>query len=602
MRRPRTSPINRVPRALAVLAVVASWLALTAQPAAAAPSYTLEERAAAIASPSAVFLEFRLTGFVRDKQTGATLEAHTVALFSRCSGFVVSSDGFVVTSTHCLDPVSLLPAAASVVANDLIFAGKLTAAQKASFVDQTQQTAVFTGALATDPPITTAKAQLYTASTGPTDARTITVTVVDSQSLTEGETTLVKLDRTGLPVAQLADEQLPTSTGVVQIAFGTNDATTPRVSYTVRTKGAMIAGDYGNGTRYQLDSDLGSNAHGGMVTDADGKVVGMITADVAAKDKSNKIVTPAATITKLLDTNHVKNTLSPIDQTYRYGLNAYFGGHYTDAMKKLDAVIAAMPDNTIAQTYRKQAADRLAIEGDPTGPNVTVTVVLAVVAGLAVLGLMGVAAWMVLRGRRRQHEFTYFDPYTSPSSYPTSSGPVSAPTPGWPPAAPTSGMPTSGLPQPAPTSGMPPTGPVPVVPTSAVPASPFEPPTSDGFYYPPALEPPTTYPVVVPVPPPTPMSVAPQYGQALPEPWAPPVGPVPVPVPGPVPVPVPVPPTGTLYPSSPQAPPSTPPEPPVTGQPAAPPVGAEPPTRQPWDVPHEERMYGAPPEGYRHRP
>ena len=419
--------------------------------------------------------------------------------------------------------------------------------------------------------------------------------MVDSQSLTEGETTLVKLDRTGLPVAQLADEQLPTSTGVVQIAFGTNDATTPRVSYTVRTRGAMIAGDYGNGTRYQLDSDLGSNAHGGMVTDADGKVVGMITADVAAKDKSNKIVTPAATITKLLDTNHVKNTLSPIDQTYRDGLNAYFGGHYTDAMKKLDAVIAAMPDNTIAQTYRKQAADRLAIEGDPTGPNVTVTVVLAVVAGLAVLGLMGVAAWMVLRGRRRQHEFTYFDPYTSPSSYPTSSGPVSAPTPGWPPAAPTSGMPTSGLPQSAPTSGMPPpTGPVPVVPTSAVPASPFEPPTSDGFYYPPALEPPTTYPVVVPVPPPTPMSVAPQYGQALPEPWAPPVGPVPVPVP--------VPPTGTLYPSSPQAPPSTPPEAPVTGQPAGPPVGAEPPTGQPWDVPDEERMYGAPPEGYRHRP
>jgi hypothetical protein len=93
------------------------------------------------------------------------------------------------------------------------------------------------------------------------------------------------------------------------------------------------------------------------------------------------------------------------------------------------------------------------------------------------------------------------------------------------------------------------------------------------------------------------MSVAPQYGQALPEPWAPPVGPVPVPGPA-------EPPTGTLYPQQtiPRMPIETPPEAPVTGPPAGPPVAAEPPTGQPWDVPDDERMFGSPPDAYRHRP
>jgi len=51
------------------------------------------------------------------------------------------------------------------------------------------------------------------------------------------------------------------------------------------------------------------------------------------------------------------------------------------------------------------------------------------------------------------------------------------------------------------------------------------------------------------------------------------------------------------------APVYAPPQAPTTAPPAGPPVGAEPPTgQQPWDVTDEERIYGSPPDGYRHRP
>jgi hypothetical protein len=331
----------------------------------------------------------------------------------------------VVTTTHCLDRGALRATAASIAANDMIRDGKLTTAQKTDFVNEMRQTAEFTGPSPQSAPSLIAKAQLYTAITGSADAKTIPVTVVDSQPTAADETTLVKLDRSGLPVAQLADVPRSTGSRVVEIGFGTDDASTPKVSYTIRFKGATMAGDYGNGTppKYQLDGDLGANAHGGMVTDLDGKVVGMITADTAADDKSNRIVTPTSTIVKLLEANQVKNVLGPTDQTYRDGLNAYFGGHYTDAISKLDAVLALQPDNAVAQSYRKQAGDRLAIEGDAGAGTRRLTLILAIVVGVAVLSLMVVVVVVLLRGRRRKPPLMYFDPYALSSTGPISSGP-----------------------------------------------------------------------------------------------------------------------------------------------------------------------------------
>jgi len=225
-----------------------------------------------------------------------------------------------------------------------------------------------------------------------------------------------------------------------------------------------------------------------------------------------------------------------------------------------------------------QAEDVLiSVEGDSGSSSGTVTVILAVVGGVLVLGLMAGVVFLVIRGRRREREFMYFEPYASPQLAQITAGPTSS----------------------APASGPLAIAPVSTVPTSAVPASPYAPPVSSppvsapqfsgppvsappisgppgGYYYPP---PTATYPVV-PVPPPTPMAVSPQYGQALPEPvWATPAAPVPVPEP----------------PTDPAASSATAPTAPAAGTP-------EQYAAQPWEPPDEDRTIGSPPDAYRHRP
>src|SRR5690348_15980368 len=182
---------------VAALLAVATSLALVTRPAAAAPSYPVEDRAAALASPALVFLEFRLEGFLRTRATGALVEAAPVVVSSRCSGIMINPDGYAVTTTQCMRPNAevLRGVAASTVADDLVRAGAVTAAQKSAYIALLTATADFTGASAAATPAITVTAQAYTAVTGSGSAKTITAKVVDFETASKGETTLVKLDQ-----------------------------------------------------------------------------------------------------------------------------------------------------------------------------------------------------------------------------------------------------------------------------------------------------------------------------------------------------------------------------------------------------------------------
>src|SRR5262245_56936564 len=73
-------------------------------PVGAAPPYSLEERAAAIASPSLVFLTVRVEGYLRVRKTGALVNDAPVSVYRYCSAYGVSSAGHVATTTHCIQP------------------------------------------------------------------------------------------------------------------------------------------------------------------------------------------------------------------------------------------------------------------------------------------------------------------------------------------------------------------------------------------------------------------------------------------------------------------------------------------------------------------
>jgi hypothetical protein len=385
-----------------LLALVAAASAgLIGSPASAAPPYTPEERAVAIASPSLVFLDVRLAGYLRIKATGALVEPSIVYVHSRCSGFVVSGDGHVVTTTHCLQPTadSQRGSAVSIVATDLVKANKLSAADKANFVTARAKDSVFTGVTANVSPVSTLTGQLFAATTNAAAAASFTGRVVDSQPTSGDDLTLIQLDTSGLPVAKLTATPLNPDLSVVSIGFGS----APGSTFTPVSRPSTVLGRYGAASplRYRLDGDLGSASSGGMVVDNDGQVVGMITADLHSTDHTNRLVAGTAQILSLLSNAGVHNDLSATDTTYRAGLDAYFGGRYREAITSLDAVLAAEPDNILARTYRQHASERLAIEGEPiTGPTIWKIAAAAAAAGV-LLGLIPVGVLALRRWRRR---------------------------------------------------------------------------------------------------------------------------------------------------------------------------------------------------------
>src|ERR1700754_5189814 len=122
---------HRIASFAAASAVVLAT-AVAGSPAAGAPTYTVEQRATAIASPGMVYLESTITGYLRRTDTGEALQAQPFTLNYRCSGFVVSAQGHVVTSSHCLQPGkgSYRNSSANTLAADRIKAGTLQAVQK----------------------------------------------------------------------------------------------------------------------------------------------------------------------------------------------------------------------------------------------------------------------------------------------------------------------------------------------------------------------------------------------------------------------------------------------------------------------------------------
>ena len=100
---PRQKNLNRS-IAKAMSALIASVILLSGQTAVAAPQYNMEERAFAIAGPSLVYLEMNAKGFLRRKDNGEAVHPSAIGFTFRCSGFVVTNAGHVISSTRCVSP------------------------------------------------------------------------------------------------------------------------------------------------------------------------------------------------------------------------------------------------------------------------------------------------------------------------------------------------------------------------------------------------------------------------------------------------------------------------------------------------------------------
>ncbi|SCF30928.1 Trypsin-like peptidase domain-containing protein [Micromonospora chaiyaphumensis] len=353
-----------------------------------------EERALATVGPSMVFVEVTFTGYVRNKQDNALLRKTPITFARRCSGFVVNSDGHVLTNTQCVRPTQdiLLGNALGALANAMVAERTLPAKDVAAFTRTRMKTAAFTGTAPGTEPDAKLYGQLNVAKGDVTDSPAIPGAVVQSLALDAGNLALVKLDQGNLPAAELnPSATIAADTSLLILGYNTTDTSYRSATYTVASKAATVTGVDAQSPvqAFRINDDLGLYSRGGIAIDPSGRVVGVLDNDILRPDKANRLVVPVSTMAGLLSTAGVQNTLGDADKVYRSGLDAYFAGQNSTAADRFGEAAEASPANLLAQVYRQAAIDSGGGESSAGTPGwavpVLVAAAVALVAGLVLL-------------------------------------------------------------------------------------------------------------------------------------------------------------------------------------------------------------------------
>ena len=107
---------------------------------------------------------------------------------------------------------------------------------------------------------------------------------------------------------------------------------------------------------YETSAALTPGMSGGPTVDLDGRVLGLNSFMPAGESQAFNFVAPASGLTELLARNGVRAELGPDDKAFRAALDAYYAGHYTDAIARFDKLLQVAPQHAQAQQYRTLAA------------------------------------------------------------------------------------------------------------------------------------------------------------------------------------------------------------------------------------------------------
>ena len=90
---------------------------------------------------------------------------------------------------------------------------------------------------------------------------------------------------------------------------------------------------------YEIDAAVSEGMSGGPTIDLAGKVIGVNSFGPTGEPQAFNFVAPADGLTTMMANKGVKATLGPADVSYRRGLDRYYAGHYTDAIKDFDQAL-----------------------------------------------------------------------------------------------------------------------------------------------------------------------------------------------------------------------------------------------------------------------
>jgi S1-C subfamily serine protease len=400
---------------------------------------TPQQRAAAIAGPAVVYLEQHWRAWVKIPKAseliffqGYVNGGLPFEWATRCTGFVVNPNGYIVTAGHCVDPGeegargdALAMAVAWLVQQGYIY--------KRDF-DYWLNEAHLMWSVEGEEKGSEADLQIYVqrgvAAGGVQSGEALPARLVDVRPLSEGDVALLKVEATDLPTLLLAPtESIAIGTPILSVGYpGSTDQVTD-ASYEPTFKDGQINAqktrEGGLFPVYEVSASMSGGMSGGPTVNLDGEVVGLNSFGPAGEPQPFNFIAPASIVAEVLARNGVTNELGPVDVTYREGVDAFFAGDYRTALARFEDVLAVAPTHQQAQDLKTQAA-RLAQQQPATPTEAAGTAAGGGLPTGAVVGIGAAAAILIvgallLAARRKSAR-----PAPAPQSVPAAPAPTGA--------------------------------------------------------------------------------------------------------------------------------------------------------------------------------
>lgn len=390
----------------AALIGVAPAMAQTSAPPGSPQAATATEKTAAAVRPAITYLTSTFTGYVADETGTFFNNGAPYQLSTTCTGFGVNPNGYVATAGHCVDTTTaqgiksefVLAAAQQVVA--AIPGVDLATAYQYGMANWTVE-----GATKGSP----IDAQISVITGSNTNANALPARVVDYRPLDQGDVALLKVETTDLPSVELAtDADVQIGTPVLSIGYPASADAVTDASLEPSNKDGQVSSKKTLGTVpvYETSAALSGGMSGGPTVGLDGRVIGVNSFKPASESQAFNFIAPSNGLSELLSRNGVRNELGPEDKNFRAALDAYYGGHYSDAIAGFDKLLQVHPNHAQATQYKTLAAKARDKFGDtpvapPASEGMSPILMWSLIGGGAVV-VIGGALTMVLVSRKRR--------------------------------------------------------------------------------------------------------------------------------------------------------------------------------------------------------
>ena len=341
-------------------------------PAAAPQQATPTERAAAEVRPAIVYVTEKFSAYVADETGTYFNNGNPYELSVTCTGFGVNPNGYVATAGHCIDtysPNGIKGDFIAAAAEDVVAAVPgVTLQQAVEFgtANWTVEGKAKGSAIDTQIAVVTGSVQ------GGGKPQALPARVVDARPFTQGDVALLKVETTDLPSVELAtDADVQIGTPLLSIGYPASADAVTDPSLEPSNKDGQVSAKktVGSVPVYETSAALTPGMSGGPTVDLEGRVLGINSFMPAGESQAFNFVAPASGLTELLSRNGVRNELGPDDKAFRAALDAYYAGHYTDAIAGFDKLLQVAPQHAQALQYRTLAAKARDRFGDvPVAP------------------------------------------------------------------------------------------------------------------------------------------------------------------------------------------------------------------------------------------